>query len=136
MIILEGYGLTETTAPIAVDTPGQDQDRHGRPPPLPGSGVRIAGDGEVLLKGVGVFSSYHDNPATADSIVDGWFHTGDIGDLDEDGYLHITGRKKEILVTAGGKNVAPAILEDRLRAHPSCRSASSSATRSPSSRPW
>jgi long-chain acyl-CoA synthetase len=118
VLILEGYGLTETTAPIAVNTP--DKIKIGTVgPPLPGSGIRIADDGEILLKGVGVFTSYHDNPAaTADAIIDGWFHTGDIGDLDEDGYLRITGRKKEILVTAGGKNVAPAVLEDRLRAHP------------------
>jgi len=88
-------------------------------PPLPGTGIRIADDGEILLKGVGVFTRYHDNPtATSDAIVDGWFHTGDIGELDDDGYLRITGRKKEILVTAGGKNVAPAVLEDRLRSHP------------------
>lgn len=118
VVILEGYGLTETTAPVAVNTP--DKIKIGTVgPPLPGTGIRIADDGEVLLKGVGVFTSYHGNPtATADAIVDGWFHTGDVGELDDDGYLRITGRKKEILVTAGGKNVAPAVLEDRLRAHP------------------
>ena len=118
VVILEGYGLTETTAPVAVNTP--DKIKIGTVgPPLPGTGIRIADDGEILLKGVGVFSSYHANPtATADAIVDGWFHTGDIGEMDDDGYLRITGRKKEILVTAGGKNVAPAVLEDRLRAHP------------------
>jgi long-chain acyl-CoA synthetase len=118
LIILEGYGLTETTAPIAVNTP--DKIKIGTVgPPLPGCGIRIADDGEVLAKGVGVFSSYHNNPdATAAAFVDGWFHTGDVGELDDDGYLRITGRKKEILVTAGGKNVAPAVLEDRLRAHP------------------
>lgn len=118
VVILEGYGLTETTAPVAVNTP--DKLKIGTVgPPLPGTGIRIADDGEVLLKGVGVFTSYHGNPsATADAIVDGWFHTGDVGELDDDGYLRITGRKKEILVTAGGKNVAPAVLEDRLRAHP------------------
>ncbi|MEW1953288.1 AMP-dependent synthetase/ligase [Terrabacter sp. NPDC080008] len=118
VVILEGYGLTETTAPVAVNTP--DKIKIGTVgPPLPGTGIRIAEDGEVLLKGVGVFTSYHGNPAaTADAIVDGWFHTGDVGELDDDGYLRITGRKKEILVTAGGKNVAPAVLEDRLRAHP------------------
>ena len=98
-------------------------------------GVRIADDGEILLKGVGVFTRLPRQPdaATADAIADGWFHTGDIGEIDDDGYLRITGRKKEILVTAGGKNVAPAVLEDRLRAHPLVCSASSSATRSPSS---
>ena len=118
VLILEGYGLTETTAPVAVNTP--DKVKIGTVGyPLPGCGIRIAEDGEVLLKGVGVFTSYHNNPqATQEAIVDGWFHTGDVGELDDDGYLRITGRKKEILVTAGGKNVAPAVLEDRLRAHP------------------
>jgi long-chain acyl-CoA synthetase len=118
VLILEGYGLTETTAPVAVNTP--DKVKVGTVGyPLPGCGIRIAEDGEILLKGVGVFTRYHDNPqATDEAIRDGWFHTGDVGELDEDGYLRITGRKKEILVTAGGKNVAPAVLEDRLRAHP------------------
>lgn len=118
VVILEGYGLTETTAPICVNTPDRVKiGTVGRP--LPGSGVRIADDGEILLQGVGVFAAYHGNQqASADAIVDGWFHTGDIGDLDDEGFLRITGRKKEILVTAGGKNVAPAVLEDRLRAHP------------------
>ncbi|MEO6021060.1 MAG: AMP-dependent synthetase/ligase [Knoellia sp.] len=116
--ILEGYGLTETTAPITVNLP--ERLKVGTVgPPLPGATVRIAEDGEILLKGVNVFGSYRNNPnATAESLRDGWFHTGDIGELDDDGYLKITGRKKEILVTAGGKNVAPAVLEDRLRAHP------------------
>ncbi|MDQ2756433.1 MAG: AMP-dependent synthetase/ligase [Actinomycetota bacterium] len=116
--VLEGYGLTETTAPATVNTP--DRVKIGTVgQPLPGVGVRIGEDGEVLIKGINVFTRYHDNPrATAEVMRDGWFHTGDLGELDDDGFLRITGRKKEIIVTAGGKNVAPAALEDRLRAHP------------------
>ena len=118
VVILEGYGLTETTAPATVNVPGHVKiGTVGAP--LPGVGIRIADDGEILVQGVNVFSGYHDNgAATAEAIRGGWFHTGDLGELDDDGYLRITGRKKEILVTAGGKNVAPAVLEDRLRAHP------------------
>ena len=116
--ILEGYGLTESTAPLSVNIPGKVKIGTVGPP-LPGTSIRVADDGEILVKGVGVFAAYHQNDqATSEAIRDGWFHTGDIGDLDEDGYLRITGRKKEILVTAAGKNVAPAVLEDRLRAHP------------------
>jgi long-chain acyl-CoA synthetase len=116
--VLEGYGLTETTAPATVNTP--EQVKIGTVgPPLPGVGIRIAEDGEVLIKGNNVFASYHNNEeATSAAVREGWFHTGDLGELDDDGYLKITGRKKELLVTAGGKNVAPAVLEDRLRAHP------------------
>jgi long-chain acyl-CoA synthetase len=118
LTVLEGYGLTETTAPHSVNVP--EKTKIGTVgPSLPGNAVRIADDGEILLKGPHVFRGYWNNPqATAEAVVDGWFHTGDLGSLDDDGYLKITGRKKEILVTAGGKNVAPAVLEDRLRAHP------------------
>jgi long-chain acyl-CoA synthetase len=115
--ILEGYGLTETTAPATVNTP--DRIKIGTVgKPLPGVGIRIADDGEVLIKGINVLREYYNNPdATAAAIRDGWFHSGDIGQLDEEGFLRITGRKKEIIVTSNGKNVVPSVLEDRMRAH-------------------
>ncbi len=118
LIVLEGYGLTETTAPATVNTP--DLIKIGTVgPPLPGVSIQIADDGEILVKGNNVFSAYRNNEtATQEAIVDGWFHTGDVGELDHEGFLRITGRKKEILITAGGKNVVPSFLEDRLRAHP------------------
>ena len=118
MKILEGYGLTETTAPVTINVP-QKFKIGSVGPVLPGISVRIAKDGEVLVKGVNVFAGYWNNKkATSESFVNGWYKTGDIGALDDDGYLWITGRIKEIIVTAGGKNVAPATLEDPIRANP------------------
>lgn len=116
--ILEGYGLTETTAPASVNRPGAVKIGTVGPA-MPGVTLGIADDGEVLVKGINVFDGYWNNPkATAESFDGEWFKTGDIGSLDEDGYLTITGRKKEILITAGGKNVAPAYLEDPIRSDP------------------
>jgi long-chain acyl-CoA synthetase len=118
LTILEGYGLTETTAPLTVNLPSNFKIGTVGPP-LPGVSIRIAEDGEIEGKGVDVFQGYWKNEkATAEVFDDGWFKTGDIGSLDEDGYLTITGRKKEIIVTAGGKNVSPAALEDPIRANP------------------
>ncbi|GAA4705062.1 long-chain acyl-CoA synthetase [Promicromonospora umidemergens] len=116
--ILEGYGLTETTAPTAVNLPGQIVIGSVGPAFF-GTDIQIADDGEVLLRGPHIFRGYRNQPElTAEAFANGWFRTGDLGRVDEHGHLHITGRKKEIIVTAGGKNVAPAVLEDRLRAHP------------------
>jgi long-chain acyl-CoA synthetase len=114
--VLEGYGLTETTAPISVNTPSLIKiGSVGKP--LPGNSVRIAEDGEILAKGVCVMRGYYQRPdLTGETFDDGWLRTGDIGRLDEDGFVWITGRKKEIIVTAGGKNVIPALLEDQIRA--------------------
>ncbi|MEU8113422.1 long-chain fatty acid--CoA ligase [Micromonospora sp. NPDC053740] len=117
--VLEGYGLTETSPAAAANLPsGTRMGSVGRP--LPGVTVRIEDDGEILISGALIFQGYWRNEtATAETIsADGWFRTGDLGQLDSDGYLSITGRKKELIVTAGGKNVAPAVLEDLVRAHP------------------
>jgi long-chain acyl-CoA synthetase len=117
--ILEGYGLTETAAAVTVNRVADVRvGTVGRP--LPGVTVAIAGDGEILVRGPLLFSAYHANAAATAEVLDaeGFFHTGDMGSLDDDGYLRITGRKKEILVTAGGKNIAPAPLEHRLQTHP------------------
>lgn len=118
LTILEGYGLTETTAPVTVNTP--TKFKIGKVGPvIPGNSVRIAEDGEIQCKGVSVFFGYWQNEeATAESFDGEWFKTGDIGSFDEDGYLEITGRIKEMIVTGGGKNVAPAVLEDPIRANP------------------
>ncbi|MFT4258435.1 AMP-dependent synthetase/ligase [Microbacterium sp.] len=119
VVILEGYGLTETTAPASVNL--ADASKIGTVgPPLPGVGIRLAEDGEIEVRGINVFKEYWNNPeATAEAFSDGgWFRTGDIGSFDAEGFLTITGRKKEIIVTAGGKNVAPAALEDPIRANP------------------
>ena len=116
--ILEGYGLTETTAATTVSRPNAIRiGTVGKP--LPGAKVKVAADGELLLGGDQIFAGYWNNPtATAEAIEsDGWFHSGDIGEIDDDGFVKITGRKKELIVTAAGKNVAPAVLEDRLRAN-------------------
>ncbi|MGC0142441.1 MULTISPECIES: AMP-dependent synthetase/ligase [unclassified Pseudactinotalea] len=118
LTVLEGYGLTETTAPVSVGLPERTKiGTVGKA--LPGVSLRIAEDGEILTKGIANFVGYHNNDeANAEAISDGWFHTGDLGALDSEGYLTITGRKKEIIVTASGKNVVPSQLEDSLRAHP------------------
>lgn len=117
--VLEGYGLTETVGPLSVNTPRLNKIGTVGPP-LPPLSVRIADDGEIQIHGSSVFREYRNNAeATAAAFTeDGWFRTGDLGSLDRDGYLRITGRAKEIIVTAGGKNVSPAALEDPLRSHP------------------
>jgi long-chain acyl-CoA synthetase len=116
--ILEGYGLTETTAGATLNvTDNLRVGSVGRP--IPGTSIKIADDGEVLIKGAIVMRGYWQNDAANTEVFDGeWFKSGDLGRLDDEGFLYITGRKKELIVTAGGKNVAPAVLEDRLRAHP------------------
>lgn len=119
LVVLEGYGLTETTAAVTANTPAMAKvGTVGRP--LPGVSVRVADDGELLVRGGQVFSGYWQNPAATAEILDarGWLHTGDLGEIDEEGFVRIAGRKKELLITAGGKNVSPTLLEDRLRAHP------------------
>ena len=116
--VLQGYGLTETTAAATVNRP--DRNKIGTVgQPLPGAAIKIAEDGEILIKGGIVFPGYwHNEEATQEIFAeDGWLRSGDLGALDDEGFLTITGRKKEIIVTAGGKNVAPAVLEDRLRSH-------------------
>jgi long-chain acyl-CoA synthetase len=118
LIVLEGYGLTETTAPAMIARPNHVKiGKVGRM--LPGTGIKIAEDGEIWLRGINILRGYWRNPEATAAAMDGeWFKTGDIGELDDEGFLSITGRKKELIVTAGGKNVAPTLLEDPLRANP------------------
>ncbi len=118
VLVLEGYGMTETSTAATISTPEDFKfGTVGRP--FPGCEVKIADDGEVLIKGGNIFQGYYKNDeATSETIVDGWLHTGDIGELDSDGYLSITGRKKDIIITAGGKNITPANLEAEIKQHP------------------
>ena len=116
--VLEGYGMTETSPATNTNTPdAQKIGTVGRP--MPGCTIRIAADGEILVKGHMVFQGYWNNEAATKDMIDedGWLHTGDIGVVDDGGFLAITGRKKDLIITAAGKNVAPAVLEDRVRAH-------------------
>lgn len=117
--VLEGYGLTETSGAITVNTPDQHRiGTVGKPPR--GTEVRVDASGELQVRGPQVFSGYWNNPTATQECLDdqGWFATGDLGDIDDDGFVRILGRRKEILITAGGKVVAPSVLEDRIRAHP------------------
>jgi long-chain acyl-CoA synthetase len=118
VLILEGWGMTETSTAATIATP--DDFKFGTiGKPFPGCEVRIADDGEILAKGPNIFQGYYKNPeATAETLVDGWLHTGDLGEFDADGYLKITGRKKDIIITAGGKNITPANLEGEIKQHP------------------
>ena len=118
VLILEGWGMTETSTAATISTP--DDFKVGTiGKPFPGCEVRIADDGEILVKGPNVFQGYHKNEeATRETIVDGWLHTGDIGEIDPDGFIKITGRKKDIIITAGGKNITPANLEAEIKQHP------------------
>lgn len=118
VLVVEGWGMTETSTAATVAS--QDDFKFGTiGKPFPGCEVRIADDGEILVKGPNVFQGYHKNPeATAETIVDGWLHTGDLGEIDPEGFVKITGRKKDIIITAGGKNITPANLEAEIRQHP------------------
>jgi long-chain acyl-CoA synthetase len=118
VLVLEGWGMTETSTAATISTP--DDFKVGTiGKPFPGCEVKIADDGEILVKGPNVFQGYHKNPeATAETIVDGWLHTGDLGEIDSQGFIKITGRKKDIIITAGGKNITPANLEAEIKQHP------------------
>jgi len=118
VLVLEGWGMTETSTAATISTP--DDFKIGTiGKPFPGCEVRIAEDGEILVKGPNVFQGYYKNEeATRETIVDGWLHTGDLGEIDPDGFIRITGRKKDIIITAGGKNITPANLESEIKQHP------------------
>ena len=118
VLVLEGWGMTETSTAATIATP--DDFKFGTiGKPLPGVDIKIADDGEILVKGPNIFQGYYKNDeATSETLVDGWLHTGDIGEVDSDGYLKITGRKKDIIITAGGKNITPANLEAEIKQHP------------------
>jgi long-chain acyl-CoA synthetase len=118
VLVVEGWGMTETSTAATIATPDQFKiGTIGRP--FPGCDVRIADDGEILVKGPNVFQGYYKNEeATRETLVDGWLHTGDLGTFDDDGYLQITGRKKDIIITAGGKNITPANIEAEIKQHP------------------
>jgi long-chain acyl-CoA synthetase len=115
VLVLEGWGMTETSTAATCNTP--EEFKFGSVgKPFPGVEIKIAADGEILAKGPNIFRGYYKNPeATKETIVDEWLHTGDLGHLDEDGFLYITGRKKDIIITAGGKNITPANLENGLK---------------------
>ncbi|HUB98674.1 MAG TPA: long-chain fatty acid--CoA ligase [Solirubrobacterales bacterium] len=118
VLVLEGWGMTETSTAATISRP-EDFKVGTIGKPFPGCEVKIAEDGEILVKGPNVFQGYHKNPeATAETIVDGWLHTGDIGEMDSEGFIKITGRKKDIIITAGGKNITPANLEAEIKQHP------------------
>jgi long-chain acyl-CoA synthetase len=118
VLVLEGWGMTETSTAATISTP--DDFKIGTiGKPFPGCEVRIADDGEILVKGPNVFQGYYKNEeATREALVDGWLHTGDLGEIDADGFIKITGRKKDIIITAGGKNITPANLEAEIKQHP------------------
>ncbi len=118
VLVLEGWGMTETSTAATVSSPEEFKvGTIGKP--FPGCEVKIAEDGEILVKGPNVFQGYYKNEeATRETIVDGWLHTGDIGEIDAEGFLKITGRKKDIIITAGGKNITPANLENEIKQHP------------------
>ncbi len=118
VLVLEGWGMTETSTAATIATP--EMYKFGTiGKPFPGVEIKIAADGEILVKGPNVFQGYYKNEeATRDAIVDGWLHTGDVGEIDSEGYVKITGRKKDIIITAGGKNITPANLEAEIKQHP------------------